>query len=304
MAYGTPRNLGEVGAYYSSIRGGRAPTPEAIKGLTERYRTVGGRTPLLDITKSVASALEQRLNQGEQPIYSAYVGMKHWHPFIAETVQQIAADGVQRLMAIPLAPHYSRMSIDGYREALQEAIRSVGHTIRTDFIESWHGSPLYISILVQRVEDALKRFGQTSTGVEVIFSAHSLPRRILSWDDPYPRELHQSCEAVARAANLSSWRFSYQSAGHTADPWLGPDILETISMLAGQGTNHVLLVPIGFVCDHLEILFDIDVEAQKLANGLGLELKRIDMPNASPDFIETLADLVLNGTGARVSELH
>lgn len=303
MAYGTPSNLDEVGPYLQSIRGGRVTSPEAVGELAERYQRVGGSTPLLKVTKGAAAALEKRLNGVGGAGYRVYVGMKHWYPFISEVVPRIAADGVQRLIAIPLAPHYSTMSTDGYRSALKEALQRLPKPVSVRFIESWHTSPLFIEVVAQKVQDGLRPFRPAGPAdVEVLFSAHSLPARILQWDDPYPRELHQSAEAVARATGLPAWRFTYQSASHTGERWLGPDILETLSGLGSQGRKRVLMVPIGFVSDNLEILYDIDVEARELAEALGIELRRTDMLNASPAFIEVLADLVVNGTGARISD--
>lgn len=304
MAYGTPNSLDEVEPYYKDIRGGRTPTPEQVQVLTEKYRKVGGRTPLLDITQEVAAALEQRLNGAEGDAYKVYVGMKHWHPYIAKAMDQIAEDGIEKLIAIPLAPHYSQMSTDGYRNSIEEALRSRSRPIPVRLIESWHANPLFIKTIAERIQDALKGFPPDEVAnVRVVFGAHSLPRRIQQWDDPYQRELNQSCEAVARLVGLPFWQFSFQSASNTGEPWLGPDILETLSDLASQGVKHVLTVAIGFVADHLEILFDIDIEARELAEELGLNLKRTEMPNASPTFVDTLADLVTNGTGARIADL-
>ena len=304
MAYGTPNSLEEVEPYYQSIRGGRQPTPEQVEELTDRYRRVGGRTRLLDITQEVAAALQQRLNAQDADRFQVYIGMKHWHPFIAQVVERIAGDGIQQIIAIALAPHYSKMSIDGYRSSVQEAVDSLANPLSVRFIESWYANPLFISSMARKIREALKRNfpSDGEKDVKVVFSAHSLPKRILQWEDPYPEELRQSCETVARAAGLSSWQFTFQSAGRTSDPWLGPDILETLAALAGDGAKRVLMVPIGFVSDNLEIVFDIDVEAQELAQGLGMHLARTEMPNTSPDFIEALEDLVLNGTGARTSD--
>ena len=302
MAYGTPNSLEEVEPYYQSIRGGRQPTPEQVEELTDRYRRVGGRTRLLDITREVAAALQQRLNALDADRFQVYIGMKHWHPFIAQVVERIASDGIRQMIAIALAPHYSKMSIDGYRTSVQEAVDSLPDPLSVRFIESWYANPLFISSMARKVQEALKRNfpSDSEKDVKVVFSAHSLPRRILQWEDPYPDELRQSCEAVANAAGLSSWQFTFQSAGRTSDPWLGPDILETLGNLAGDGAKRVLMVPIGFVSDNLEIVFDIDTEAQELAKGLGMHLARTEMPNTSPDFIEALEDLVLNGTSARI----
>ncbi|MBI4299320.1 MAG: ferrochelatase [Chloroflexi bacterium] len=302
MAYGTPRNLSEVEDYYRSIRGARVPTSEEVEELADRYRRVGGHTPLLEITQDIATLLEQRLNRENKAQYKVYVGMKHWHPFIAEAVSSVAADHVDGLIALPLAPHYSKMSIDGYRSALEEAISSLSLNLQVRFTESWYANPLFTDAVVQRIHEAIRGFpSRNPAEVEVVFTAHSLPRRIQQWGDPYPNELRESAKLVAEAAGVPSWRFAYQSASHTGEPWLGPDILETLGELASEGKKQVLVVPIGFVSDNLEILFDIDIEAQELAKGLEIHLRRIEMLNNSRPFIEALADVVVNGTGTRGS---
>lgn len=301
MAYGTPEHLSDVNPYYRDILGGREPSPEAVAALTERYRAVGGKTPLLEITKSVANLLEQRLNRdGGDASWRVYVGMKHWHPYIAETVERILADDVDELVALPLAPHYSRMSIVGYREAVARSMAQASSPPAMRFVESWHANPLFVTLIAQRIMDALARFDVAESNVEVLFTAHSLPARIIDERDLYPQELAESAAAVAQAAGLASWRFAYQSAAKTGTPWLGPDILESIEQVAREGRKNVLVVPFGFVCDHLEILFDIDIAATQAANRVGVGLSRIEMPNDSPDFVEALFDLVTTGTGARV----
>ena len=305
MAYGTPRNLDEVEPYYRDIRGGRQPSPEAVEELTERYRMVGGKTPLLEITNAVANLLEERLNAdaGEAP-WRVYVGMKHWHPYIAKTIDDIVTDGVDELVGLPLAPHYSKMSIAGYEQLVERGLQSQVSPPLTRFVESWRSNPRFIEFIAQRVRDGLARFDVDASEVEVMFTAHSLPARILEYGDPYPRELMDSAGAVAKAAEVESWRFAYQSAGMTGIPWLGPDILDSIEEIANEGGKNILVVPFGFVCDHLEILFDIDIEAIEKAEELGVNLARIEMPNDSPGFIDTLFDLVTVGSGARIVNLN
>ena len=305
MAYGTPETLSDVEPYYRDILGGRDPRPEAVAELTERYRAVGGRTPLLEITRSVASLLEERLNRDDgDASWCVYVGMKHWHPYIAETVKRIVADGVDELIALPMAPHYSRMSIAGYREAVARSVEQAASPPATRFIESWHANPAFVAFLAQRVRDGLAGFDTSPSDVEALFTAHSLPARILEEGDPYPHELSESAAAIAQAAGVASWRFAYQSAAKTGTPWLGPDILESIEQVAREDGKHMLVVPFGFVCDHLEILFDIDITAMQAADRLGVNLARIEMPNDSPGFVEALFHLVTTGTGARVTDLH
>ena len=304
MAYGTPEHLSDVESYYRDILGGREPSPEAVATLTGRYRAVGGRTPLLEITRSVADLLEQRLNRGGgDASWRVYIGMKHWHPYIAEAVESIVADGVDELVALPLAPHYSRMSTGGYRDAVARSMAQAAWSPPTRFIESWHANPQFTAFIAQRIRDALARLDAAPSDVEVLFTAHSLPARIVDEGDPYPEELAESAAVVAQAAGIASWRFAYQSAAKTGTPWLGPDILEGIEEVAREGGKNVLVVPSGFVCDHLEILFDIDVTAKRAAEDLGVRLSRIEMPNDSPDFVEALFDVVTTGAGARVAGL-
>lgn len=304
MAYGTPRNLDEVEPYYRDIRGGRRPSPEAVADLTERYRRVGGKTPLLEITRRVAVKLEAELNQGcaDNP-WRVYVGMKHWHPYIAEAMDRIAADGINELVGLPLAPHYSVLSIAGYEKLVRQALERLSTPLPTRFIQSWHANPRLIKLIARRITAALSKIDADPADVEVVFSAHSLPARIVNSGDPYPEELVQSAQAVAQAAGVESWRFAYQSAGKTPTPWLGPDILEAIDKIAEEGGRHILSVPFGFVCDHLEILYDIDNEAIERAEALGVNLSRIEMPNDDPEFIEVLHELVISGAGTRISEL-
>jgi protoporphyrin/coproporphyrin ferrochelatase len=286
MAYGSPESADDVGPYFTHIRGGRRPPPEAIERLQRRYEIVGGRTPLLDITNRVRAALEEEVGQ------RVYVGMKHWHPFVADTVQRMVEDGVTEVTAIALAPHYSRMSVGGYRKSLDDAIAAVGRPLAVRFVEHWHMHPSFVELIARRTREALSLWQPAERAqVVTLFSAHSLPERIRTWDDPYERQLLASCHAVATEAGIGHWRFVWQSAGHTDEPWLGPDIVEALSEIHGEGVRHVLSVPIGFVSDHLEIFYDLDFEARRAAESLGITFRRTRMPNDDPAFVKTLADI-------------
>ena len=298
MAYGTPNSLDEIEPYYTDIRGGRKPSPENLRELIARYQKIGGRTPLLDITREQARALQAQLGDD----FRVYVGMKHWHPYIAQAVDEIQRDGARRVIALALAPHYSRFSIDGYIERVRDAIAKSGAALDVTFVESWNDHPLFLRSVAERMEAARAKFSARDwNDIEVIFSAHSLPERILQSGDPYPRELRETCEGVAALLGLPRWRFAYQSAGRTGEKWLDPDILNTLDEIAkskpcegsepSQGCR-VLIAPIGFVADHLEVLYDIDVECAERAQSLGIEMRRIESPNASPAFIAALADIV------------
>ena len=296
MAYGTPRSPDEVEPYFTHIRGGRRPSPEAVERLRERYARVGGKTPLLEITAEVARKLQARLQSAGRGRYRVYFGMKHWHPFIADVVARIAADGVRRVIAIPLAPHYSHISIGGYQKAVEEALTQSGNgRSEVVFVQSWHRNELFRAMMARLVREGLHSFPAAQRhAVTVVFSAHSLPERIRQWNDPYERELLDSCAGVARLAGVADWRFAFQSAGSTGEPWLGPDIVDYLEQLYAEGRRYVLQVPIGFVCDHLEILWDIDIEARQWADELGMTLHRTQLPNAHDEFIGVLASIVLD----------
>jgi ferrochelatase len=293
MAYGTPETLDDVEPYYTHIRGGRPPSPEALENLRERYRLVGGRTPLLDLTQRVAAQLQARLDAGAPGDYRVYVGMKHWHPFIGETVPRMAADGIREAIGVALAPHYSRYSLEGYRKYANQALEKIGEPFALHFVESWQAHPKFRRLIADRIVEALAEFPpEARDQVLVLFSAHSLPEKIVAARDPYPEELRESAAGIAQLLGLNDYRFCFQSAGMTGEPWLGPDILDYLEQLHAEGVRHVLSVPFGFVAEHLEVLWDIDTEAQDKAAELGMTLRRIRMPNADPEFVEVIESVV------------
>lgn len=291
MAYGTPSSEDDIEPYLTDIRHGQKPTLDMVENLRERYRKIGGKSPLEDITSAQASALESALRSEniEAPVFFA---MKHWHPYAREVVPKILDAGYLRILGIALAPYYSGISIGGYKQALQSTLEGTPD-VSVDFVDSWYDNPLFHSAVAERITDAVKRF-QDSANVHVLFTAHSLPERILQNKDPYPEQLAYSCQAVANLLNLRDWSFAYQSAGHTKEKWLGPDILEALDKLTLRSTPppDVLVVPIGFVADHLEILYDVDVEAQEFAQNRGLTLMRTESLNTSPIFISALSDII------------
>lgn len=311
MAYGTPNSPDEIEPYYTDVRGGRPPTPQLLAELQERYRRVGGRTPLLDISRAEAAGLQRALDADQPGRYRVYLGMKHWHPFLEEPVRQMEADGIREALALALAPHYSRMSIGGYVERIEKAKAKLAREreeqaatgasvtsqpTRFTYVESWYDEPLFWDALAAQVHEALeaKFTAEERDRAFVIFSAHSLPQRILEWDDPYPRELLATAAGVAGLLRLPNerWGFAFQSAGRTPEPWLGPDILTTIRTLASHGERALLVCPVGFLSDHLEILYDIDYECRQLARELNVHLERIEMLNARPSLIAALKAVV------------
>jgi ferrochelatase len=273
MAYGSPSRPEDVPAYYADIRGGRPVSPEAVAELAERYRRIGGTSPLNEITERQRAALEEELG------IPVYAGMRHWTPRIAEAVDQAVADGVERITGIVLAPHFSRMSVGEYHRQLEDACAG---RLELVFIAAYGAYEPFVELLADRTGP---------TDAHVVFTAHSLPARILDEHDPYERELLESSRLVAERAGLERWSFAFQSASATGEPWLGPDILDELERLHAEGVRKVLVAPIGFVADHLEILWDIDVEAREKAAELGLELERTASLNDDPAFIRVLAGI-------------
>jgi ferrochelatase len=290
MTYGSPRTLDEVEGYYTDIRGGRRPSPEALEELTSRYERIGG-SPLPEITVRQARALESRLAGAAGGPVPVFVGMKHWHPFIAEAVDEIVAAGVDTLVGIALAPHYSRMSIGGYEDRVQAAKEARDADFDLRMVRSWYRDPAFVEFVTGRLRKVLDGWDTTDGSTRVFFTAHSLPERILATGDPYRDELLDSARLIAETAGVGGWEFAFQSASHTGEPWLGPDVLERLEAFAEEGGRRALVAPIGFTADHLEILFDVDVECRELAERLGLDLRRLPSPNDDPEFIEVLAGI-------------
>lgn len=294
MAYGGPNSLDDVEPYLLDVRGGRPTRPELVEEIRERYHLIGGRSPILELTTLQGKALEAALNRNsESRRYQVYVGMRHWRPYIKAAVERMSADGICEAVGIVLAPHYSRMSIGAYQMRAEEARAAVAPDMTITYVQSYHLHPLYLEALADRVREALTHFpADVRHTVPVIFTAHSLPERIQEWDDPYPRQLAETAHALASLLKLSHWRFAYQSAGRTAEPWLGPDAEEVVKELAAAGEPNILICPIGFVSDHVEILYDIDIELQQLARSLGVHLERTVSLNDHPLFIAALADVI------------
>jgi len=274
MAYGSPATAEDVPAYLADIREGRPVSQAAIDELAERYRRIGGRSPLDEVTEAQRAGLQQKLG------LPVFVGMKHWRPRIAEALEAALAGGAKTVVGLVLAPHYSRLSIAGYRERLEAALQGRAELI---FVESWHDHEPFLDVLASRVR---------GFDGHVVFTAHSLPQRILRDGDPYRDQLLETSRLVAERAGLADWSFAFQSASTTGEPWLGPDILEELGRLAANGARRVLVCPVGFVSDHLEILWDLDVEARERAGQLGLELDRIQSLNDDPAFVDALAGVV------------
>ena len=277
MAYGSPDRLEDVPDYYADIRGGRPIKPEHLEDLVARYRRLGieESNPLNEITEATRAALEAELG------IPVFTGMRHWQPRIADAVERALAGGADELVGLVLAPHYSSMSIERYRAQLVDA---VADRAKIRFVERWGADHGFVDLLADRLV--------TQRHKHVVFTAHSLPTRILDEGDPYRDELLETSRLVAERAGVGEWTFAFQSESPTGEPWLGPDILPHLNELAANDVRDVLLCPVGFVADHLEIRWDLDVEAVDRARELGIRLERIELPNADPAFIRVLAALV------------
>ena len=284
MAYGSPATEGDIAAYFTHIRGGRAPSAEALAELTHRYRAVG-LSPLTAITREQARRLSERTGM------PAFVGMKHAPPFVADGAADARRAGIARLIGLPLAPHYAKMSLGGYERSLRDAWDQ-----ELIFVPGFHDHPAFIAAVLDLLRDALAQ-GRPD---RLFFTAHSLPARIIAEGDPYRDQLLESCRLVAAGMDLPPWEFAFQSASQTGEPWLGPDLLDAIEM---SGAQDALVCPIGFVADHLEILYDLDIEAQHFARERGLRIRRTRSFNAEPMFIEALvrviSDAIEEGVAAK-----
>jgi len=291
MAYGTPATPGDIEAYYTHIRRGHPPAPEQLAELTARYDAIGGSSPLAARTEAQRARLADALEQRDPGRTTVVLGQKHAPPFIEDAVDALAAAGVERVVGLVLAPHFSRFSVGQYQERLATA--ATDHGMCAAGIDSWHLEPAYLAFLTDVVRGGLVGLPERT---KVLFTAHSLPERALV-DDPYPDQLRASATAVADAAGLdrwAGWSLCWQSAGRTPEPWRGPDILEVLHELAATGrADGVLVCPQGFVSDHLEVVYDLDIEARRLAEELGLVFARTRVLNDMPSMFEALADRVL-----------
>jgi len=280
MAHGTPFSLDEMPEYLTLVRGGRPPSAELVAEMRHNYEAIGGRSPLTDLTMAQAAALRASLG----PLLPVAAGMRNWKPFITDAIASLAAEGITRLVGIPLAPQFSTLSVGKYFDAAASALPAGIELVR---VESFHAHPLLIEAFAERVRAAQPRPDET-----VVFTAHSLPARVIEAGDRYATEVGATAAAVAAQADIHNYCLAYQSAGRTPEPWIGPDIGDLIREQTANGVKSFFVVPIGFVCDHTEILFDIDTQAKATAQSAGATLRRTESLNTSPSFIAMLVDLV------------
>jgi len=291
MAYGSPDKKEDVLPYYTDIRRGRAPTPEQLEELLQRYEAIGGISRLNQISIAQTRGVARELAAADDNVeYRVYGANRHWHPFIKDVVRQMYDDGIRSAVAIVLAPQGSKMSSGAYFERLDAAVAELPSPMTFAKVFSWHLEPGFIAAEVEQARAALAKFG----GAEptVVFTCHSLPERILTWADPYPTHLREIGEAVAAATGVKKIDFAYQSAGRTPEPWLGPDVRAKLAELAAAGERNVLVASVGFISDHLEVLYDLDIELKQEAEKLGVHFERTGMLNDHPLLCKALADVV------------
>lgn len=296
MAYGTPRSPDEIGPYYTDIRRGRPPTPEALADLTARYAAIGGVSPLAQLTEAQAVGLQFALDAAEPGRFEVSLGLKHAAPKVEHTARRVASDGVAAVVGLVLAPHYSSYSIGQYLDRVRQGVAESGADIPVVGVESWAVEPAFVAFLADDLDQRVAAMRERTGGpVRVLFTAHSLPQRIIDAGDPYPDELRSTAEAVAGRIGLTEgddWQIAWQSAGRTAEPWIGPDILEVIDSLAEADVTGVIVSACGFVADHLEVLYDLDIEAAGRAASHGLAFDRTACVNDDATIMAALAERV------------
>ncbi|MCA1061964.1 ferrochelatase [Rossellomorea sp. AcN35-11] len=295
MAYGTPYKEEDLERYYTHIRHGRAPSPELLEDLRERYEAIGGISPLAKITLDQGKSLEEHLNRIQDDIeFKMYLGLKHIEPFVEDAVEQMHKDGIEEAVSIVLAPHFSTFSVKSYNGRAKEAAEKLGGPHITS-VESWYDEPKFIQYWVDKVKDTYASMSDEERSKAVlIVSAHSLPERILQSGDPYPMQLEETAKLIAEGAGVKEYAVGWQSEGNTPDPWLGPDVQDlTRDLYKEKGYKAFVYTPVGFVADHLEVLYDNDYECKVVTDDIGASYYRPEMPNAKAEFIDAMADVVL-----------
>ncbi|MED3563487.1 ferrochelatase [Bacillus xiapuensis] len=295
MAYGTPYKIEDLERYYTHIRHGRRPTDEMLEDLRNRYEAIGGISPLAKITLEQAEKLEKHLNKIQDQVeFKMYLGLKHIEPFIEDAVKQMHDDGIEEAVSIVLAPHFSTFSVKSYNgRAVEEAEKLGGPKISS--IESWYQEPKFIHYWADKLKGIYEQMpNEEKERAVLIVSAHSLPEKILQFGDPYPSQLQETAELIAKQAGIKNFEIGWQSAGNTPEPWLGPDVQDlTRELFQNHHYKAFVYAPVGFVCDHLEVLYDNDIECKRVTDEVGAKYYRPEMPNAKEEFIDCLARVIL-----------
>lgn len=295
MAYGTPYKEEDIERYYTHIRHGRPPAPEMLQDLKDRYKAIGGISPLAKITLDQAKSLEEHLNAVQDEVqFKMYLGLKHIEPFVEDAVKQMKEDGIEEAVSIVLAPHFSTFSIKSYNGRAKQEAENLGGLEITS-VESWYKEPKFIDYWTKKVKETYASMtSEEREKAVLIVSAHSLPEKIIAAGDPYPNQLQETADLIAQAAGIENYEIGWQSAGNTPEPWLGPDVQDlTRDLYEHKGYRTFVYIPVGFVADHLEVLFDNDYECKVVADELGAKYYRPEMPNAKDEFIDCLATVVL-----------
>jgi protoporphyrin/coproporphyrin ferrochelatase len=291
LAFGGPRSLDEVEPFLTRLFRGRKPSPEQLERVKERYRLIGGFSPLPEITFKQAKSLEKKLNSKGYP-FKSYVGMRYGHPLIEETLKEILREGIQKVIALPMAPFRSRASTGAYIEEVNQIRKNIGEKVEIFFVEGWHLHPLFLGAIQEKIEEGLKQFtSEERKKVHLIFSAHSLPKSLVE-NEPYVKDMEESVREVLKKIELLPWHIAFQSRGMGPEEWLGPDVESILTELSRQKVRVALIVPIGFVADHIEVLYDIDILYRGKAESMGMVLRRSPSLNFSERFIEALATIV------------
>lgn len=292
LAFGGPNSLDDVEPFLQNIFSGRPLSPSLIDQVRERYRLIGGKSPLLKITERQAQSLKNSLLKAGRVI-EVYIGMRHWHPYIRETFKTMGEKGIKKVLCLILSPYSSQATARGYKDAVQTAIKNSTKKLKVDFMPSWHTNPIYIDAVFEKVKSGLDLFSShRQPYVQIIFTGHSLPQTAVK-NDPYPDQIHATISSVMERFKNHDWHLAFQSRGKENGEWLSPDVEDVLKVLAKSGKGEVLVVPLGFISDHLETLHDLDITLRKKAQDLGLKFQRSPSLNDSPKFIEALTDIVL-----------
>ncbi|MFC7391697.1 ferrochelatase [Scopulibacillus cellulosilyticus] len=301
MAYGTPYKPEDIEPYYTHIRHGRRPSDAHLEDLKQRYQSIGGTSPLARITKEQALGLETRLNECQDDYeFKVYIGLKHIQPFIEDAVKDMHKDGIKKAVSLVLAPHFSNFSVESYNKRAAETAEKIGGP-EIMSVESWYKEPKFIQFWVNQINKTFNKIPENEHDQSVvIFSAHSLPEKIISQGDPYPAQLEETAKLISEQAGIKHWALGWQSAGNTPDPWIGPDVQDlTRDLYEHEGYKTFVYCPIGFVAEHLEVLYDNDYECKVVTDELGAKYYRPEMPNANPEFIDALATVILKKFAGR-----
>lgn len=302
MAYGTPYKLEDLERYYTHIRHGRKPSPEMIEELRNRYESIGGLSPLAKITLEQAEKLERRLNEAQDQInFKMYLGLKHIEPFIENAVKQMKEDGIEEAVSFVLAPHFSSFSVKSYNDRAKKEAENLGGP-KFISVESWYDEPKFIDYWAKKIKAIYEQMPQEEKEeAMLIVSAHSLPEKILKTGDPYPHQLQETADLIAKNAGVENYAVGWQSAGNTPEPWLGPDVQDlTRSLFKEHHYKAFVYAPVGFVCEHLEVLYDNDIECKAVTDEVGAKYYRAEMPNAKDEFIDAMAAVILKTVASQI----